>query len=107
MRLYSVTLAGAALALGTVTSAAAMTTTAPSGLRGAIADTANVETVHCVPGWVHGHRWGWGTGCGYYRPRFYGYYHYRPRFYGYGFYRPRFHIGPRFYGHHRFYGRRW
>jgi hypothetical protein len=99
MRLYSMTLATAALALGTATSAAAMTTGTPTGLRAAIEDIANVETVHCVPGWVHWHRWGWGTGC-------YGGF-YRPRVYGYGFYG-----GPRFYGFYggprRFYGyRRW
>jgi hypothetical protein len=92
MRLYSLTLATAALALATTSGASAMTTGVPAGLRAAIDDVANVETVHCVPGWVHWHRWGWGTGC---------YSYYRPRFYGYGFYG-----GPRFYGNYNF-RRRW
>ena len=48
--------------------AAAMTLGTPIGVRVAV-DAMNVaEPVHCVPGFVHRHYWGWGTGCAVARP---------------------------------------
>jgi hypothetical protein len=87
MNKHIATFATALLALGATTSADAVPLSAPSGLRPTIEDTATMQTVHCVPGWVHWHRWGWGTGC--YSP-----YVYRPQFYGfYG--GPRVYVAPR------------
>ena len=43
--------------------AEAMTLGTPAGMRAAIDGVAVAESIHCVPGWVHWHRWGWGTGC--------------------------------------------
>jgi hypothetical protein len=73
MRSYGLTAAAALLALATATPASAMPASAPGALRGAIDDQATTQAVHCRPGWVHWHRWGWGTGCAsnYYGPRFY------------------------------------
>ena len=92
---YVATLAGAFLALGTTTGADAMTTSTPAALGKAVQDITTQEQVHCRPGWVHWHRWGWGTGC-YYGRAYYPYYG------GYGFYgRPRLYVAPRFYGYRR------
>jgi hypothetical protein len=103
MRKYTVAIAAALLSLGLAGAADATPLGASGGLRAAIQDNSLAETVHCVPGWVHGHRWGFGTGC--YRPyRSYPYY----GFYG----RPRVYLGPRLYlGPRVFFGprvyRRW
>ena len=73
MRSYGLTAAAALVALAAATPATAMPASAPGARRGAIDDQATTETVHCRPGWVHWHRWGYGTGCAYnYGPRFYG-----------------------------------
>ena len=76
---YVAALATAFLTLGVATGADAMTTSTPAALGKAIQDITTQEQVHCRPGWVHWHRWGWGTGCitADYYPS-YGY--------GYGFY---------------------
>jgi hypothetical protein len=96
MRTFKVTLATALLALGMATAANALPASGAGGLLPAIQDNKLAESVHCVPGWVHWHPWGWGTGC-YYR-RAYPYY---------GFYGgPGLYAGPGLYGR-RFYGRRW
>ncbi len=95
MRSYGLTTAAALLALAATTPANAMPASAPGGLRAAIDAQATTEAVHCVPGWVHWHRWGYGTGCGYY-------YGYGPRFYG----GPSFYFGPPVYPY-RYYRRRW
>jgi hypothetical protein len=87
----------ALLCVATLVGAGAAPLSAPAGARVALQDLGAVESVHCIPGVVHRHRWGWGTGC------------YRPRAYFYG---GRRFVGPRFYGHRRVYrggwrGRRW
>ena len=92
MRSYGLT-AAALLALATATPATAMPASAPGALRGAIDDQATTQAVHCRPGWVHWHRWGWGTGCAYNQ-------YYGPRFYG----GPSFYFGSPYYRYDR---RRW
>ena len=90
---YVAALATAFLTLGVATGADAMTTSTPAALGKAIQDIATQEQVHCRPGWVHWHRWGWGTGC------YGGYY---PYYGGYGFYgRPRIYVAPRVYRYRR------
>jgi hypothetical protein len=86
MRGYGLTTAAALLALAAATTAAnAVPAAAPGALRGAIDEQATIEAVHCVPGWVHWHRWGYGTGC--YARRYYG----PSYFYG----GPSIYVGPR------------
>ena len=87
--------AGAMLCVATSVGAGAAPLSSPAGARLALQDLWAVESIHCIPGVVHGHRWGWGTGC--YRPRvFYG---------GRRFVGPRFH-GYRSYGFRRGWGGR-
>lgn len=95
---YVATLATAVLALGMTTGANAMTVSTPAALGTVIQDIATPEKVHCRPGWVHWHPWGWSTGCPY------GYYPYYPSYGSYGFYGgSSFFFGHRHH-HHRHHG---
>jgi hypothetical protein len=52
--------AGALLCVATSVGAGAAPLSAPAGARVALQDLGAVESVHCIPGVVHGHRWGVG-----------------------------------------------
>jgi hypothetical protein len=95
MRRNSLILGTTFLTIGFATAAAALPAGPPSGLKAAIEEQSSVDTVHCRPGRVHWHRWGWGTGCrsysGYY-PRYYS--GYQPYYSGYNY--PRYYSQPGF-----------
>ena len=90
MAKFGIMIAAAFLTIGVATSAGAIPAGPPEGLNAAIEEQKAVESVHCRPGRVHWHRWGWGTGCrrAYFGPRVY----VAPNFYA----GPRFYYGPRY-----------
>ncbi|MFL6797060.1 MAG: hypothetical protein ACJ8F3_06585 [Xanthobacteraceae bacterium] len=102
MRTLKLTFATALLALATASGANALPLSGASGLLAAVGESSVAQQVHCVPGWVHRHPWGFGTGCGYgravplYRGRVYGRPVYRGRAYaGRGYVGGRAYVGGR------------